>query len=127
MVLSSCLVPVIWTTHSSAAHALRPAAVCCAVSCRSQEGSQFCRGFGGVGGILRYQVGLDAGHMAHFARGSGVELSSETAAALFGLLLMSVVLTCLVGLSVMCISVTLCSDALLSFAVLCCAGEPGRA
>lgn len=25
---------------------------------RSQEGSQFCRGFGGVGGILRYQVNL---------------------------------------------------------------------
>ena len=24
--------------------------------CRSQEGSQFCRGFGGIGGILRYQV-----------------------------------------------------------------------
>lgn len=26
------------------------------VSIRSQEGSQFCRGFGGIGGILRYQV-----------------------------------------------------------------------
>jgi len=25
---------------------------------KSQEGSQFCRGFGGVGGILRYQVDL---------------------------------------------------------------------
>lgn len=25
---------------------------------RSQEGSQFCRGFGGIGGILRYQVDL---------------------------------------------------------------------
>eukprot|EP00798_Chlamydomonas_sp_ICE-L_P001219 gene1219-32560_t len=25
---------------------------------KSQEGSQFCRGFGGVGGILRYQVNL---------------------------------------------------------------------
>jgi peptide chain release factor subunit 1 len=25
---------------------------------RSQEGSQFCRGFGGVGGILRYQVNM---------------------------------------------------------------------
>ncbi len=23
---------------------------------KSQEGSQFCRGFGGIGGILRYQV-----------------------------------------------------------------------
>jgi hypothetical protein len=27
---------------------------------RSQEGSQFCRGFGGVGGILRYQVRNDS-------------------------------------------------------------------
>lgn len=26
---------------------------------RSQEGSQFCRGFGGIGGILRYQVDLE--------------------------------------------------------------------
>jgi len=26
------------------------------VTNRSQEGSQFCRGFGGIGGILRYQV-----------------------------------------------------------------------
>ena len=25
---------------------------------KSQEGSQFCRGFGGIGGILRYQVDL---------------------------------------------------------------------
>ena len=24
--------------------------------CRSQEGSQFCRGFGGIGGLLRYAV-----------------------------------------------------------------------
>jgi peptide chain release factor subunit 1 len=23
---------------------------------KSQEGSQFCRGFGGIGGILRYSV-----------------------------------------------------------------------
>lgn len=31
---------------------------CCLefVTNRSQEGSQFCRGFGGIGGILRYQV-----------------------------------------------------------------------
>lgn len=29
--------------------------------CRSQEGSQFCRGFGGVGGILRYQVCVSGG------------------------------------------------------------------
>jgi len=28
------------------------------VTNRSQEGSQFCRGFGGVGGILRYQVNM---------------------------------------------------------------------
>jgi peptide chain release factor subunit 1 len=27
-------------------------------STRSQEGSQFCRGFGGIGGILRYQVNM---------------------------------------------------------------------
>ena len=26
------------------------------VTNRSQEGSQFCRGFGGIGGVLRYQV-----------------------------------------------------------------------
>ncbi len=26
------------------------------VTNRSQEGSQFCRGFGGIGGILRYSV-----------------------------------------------------------------------
>jgi hypothetical protein len=25
---------------------------------RSQEGSQFCRGFGGIGGLLRYQVSI---------------------------------------------------------------------
>jgi len=28
------------------------------VTNKSQEGSQFCRGFGGVGGILRYQVNM---------------------------------------------------------------------
>jgi peptide chain release factor subunit 1 len=28
------------------------------VTNKSQEGSQFCRGFGGIGGILRYQVRL---------------------------------------------------------------------
>ncbi len=28
------------------------------VTNKSQEGSQFCRGFGGIGGILRYQVDL---------------------------------------------------------------------
>jgi len=26
------------------------------VTDRSQEGSQFCRGFGGIGGLLRYKV-----------------------------------------------------------------------
>jgi len=26
---------------------------------RSQEGSQFCKGFGGIGGILRYKLELD--------------------------------------------------------------------
>lgn len=30
----------------------------CCIVFRSQEGSQFCRGFGGVGGILRYQVNM---------------------------------------------------------------------
>jgi len=30
------------------------------VTNRSQEGSQFCRGFGGIGGILRYKVDLVA-------------------------------------------------------------------
>jgi len=25
---------------------------------KSQEGSQFCKGFGGIGGLLRYQVDL---------------------------------------------------------------------
>ncbi len=28
------------------------------ISNKSQEGSQFCRGFGGIGGLLRYQVDL---------------------------------------------------------------------
>ncbi|XP_024006896.1 eukaryotic peptide chain release factor subunit 1-1 [Eutrema salsugineum] len=30
------------------------------VTNRSQEGSQFCRGFGGIGGILRYQLDMTA-------------------------------------------------------------------
>lgn len=30
------------------------------VADKSQEGSQFCRGFGGIGGILRYQLGIGA-------------------------------------------------------------------
>lgn len=36
------------------------------VSDKSEEGSQFCRGFGGVGGLLRYKVDFfgDAGDMA---------------------------------------------------------------
>ena len=29
---------------------------------KSQEGSQFCRGFGGIGGVLRYQVDLSQLH-----------------------------------------------------------------
>ena len=28
------------------------------VSDKSQEGSQFCRGFGGIGGLLRYAIDL---------------------------------------------------------------------
>ena len=30
------------------------------VTNKSQEGSQFCRGFGGIGGILRYQLDIRA-------------------------------------------------------------------
>ncbi|KAL0438015.1 UNVERIFIED_CONTAM: Eukaryotic peptide chain release factor subunit-2 [Sesamum latifolium] len=30
------------------------------VTNKSQEGSQFCRGFGGIGGILRYQLDVRA-------------------------------------------------------------------
>ena len=29
------------------------------VTDRSQEGMQFCKGFGGIGGILRYKVAFD--------------------------------------------------------------------
>jgi len=38
------------------------------VTNKSQEGSQFCRGFGGIGGILRYQVDL-----REFEAGSDVD------------------------------------------------------
>lgn len=38
------------------------------ISNKSQEGSQFCRGFGGIGGLLRYQVDL-----AQFEEPSGAE------------------------------------------------------
>lgn len=38
------------------------------VTNRSQEGSQFCRGFGGIGGILRYQVELE-----HLQEGEDVD------------------------------------------------------
>ena len=34
------------------------------ISDKSQEGNQFCRGFGGVGGLLRYQVDLAAFEVA---------------------------------------------------------------
>ena len=30
------------------------------VSDKSQEGSQFCKGFGGIGGILRYKLELNS-------------------------------------------------------------------
>jgi peptide chain release factor subunit 1 len=30
------------------------------VTDKSQEGSQFCSGFGGIGGMLRYRVDFDA-------------------------------------------------------------------
>jgi len=33
------------------------------VTNKSQEGSQFCKGFGGIGGILRYQVDFQAGEV----------------------------------------------------------------
>jgi len=33
------------------------------VTNKSQEGSQFCKGFGGIGGILRYQVDFNAGEV----------------------------------------------------------------
>lgn len=36
---------------------------------KSDVGSQFCRGFGGIGGILRYQVGLAS--VQYGARGMG--------------------------------------------------------
>lgn len=44
------------------------------VTNKSQEGSQFCRGFGGIGGILRYQV-----NTAEFEEpdDAGVELWSD--------------------------------------------------
>ncbi len=32
--------------------------LCRYTSCGMQEGSQFCRGFGGIGGILRYQLDM---------------------------------------------------------------------
>lgn len=35
------------------------------VTNKSQEGSQFCRGFGGIGGLLRYQVRRQTGRMDH--------------------------------------------------------------
>ena len=34
------------------------------VTNRSQEGSQFCRGFGGIGGLLRWQVDFSMQEMA---------------------------------------------------------------
>ena len=34
------------------------------ISDKSQEGNQFCRGFGGIGGLLRYQVDLTAFEVA---------------------------------------------------------------
>ncbi len=36
------------------------------VTNRSQEGSQFCRGFGGIGGLLRYQVDINQLHGEDF-------------------------------------------------------------
>ena len=45
------------------------------VTNKSQEGSQFCRGFGGIGGILRYQ--LDMRSFDDFSDDGGVYDESE--------------------------------------------------
>lgn len=45
------------------------------VTNKSQEGSQFCRGFGGIGGILRYQ--LDMRTFDELSDGEGVYEDSE--------------------------------------------------
>lgn len=44
------------------------------VTDRSQEGAQFCRGFGGVGGILRWKVDFDDG-MTYDPDASGAEVA----------------------------------------------------
>jgi len=36
------------------------------VTDRSQEGSQFCKGFGGIGGMLRYQVDFAAADVSEY-------------------------------------------------------------
>ena len=45
-------------TVAHAVLCLRPGATLEIITDKSQEGSQFVRGFGGVGGILRYKVDL---------------------------------------------------------------------
>ena len=44
---------------------------------RSEEGSQFVRGFGGIGGILRYQVNLADFEVASDHGDSSDEYSSD--------------------------------------------------
>lgn len=43
------------------------------VTNRSQEGSQFCRGFGGIGGILRYVVDFTAGDYVEYDENVGYD------------------------------------------------------
>ena len=43
---------------------------------RSQEGSQFCKGFGGIGGILRWAV--DFGQMNEYIEQTGKEWDEES-------------------------------------------------
>lgn len=42
---------------------------------KSTEGSQFCRGFGGCGGLLRYQV--NTAELQEPSEGGGSELYSD--------------------------------------------------
>ena len=44
------------------------------VTDRSQEGSQFCKGFGGLGGLLRYRVDFAELGGDHFEYDSGISL-----------------------------------------------------
>ncbi|TQD78194.1 hypothetical protein C1H46_036266 [Malus baccata] len=50
------------------------------VTNKSQEGSQFCRGFGGIGGILRYQLDMSA--LGVVVAAAAPELLTETCSRL---------------------------------------------